>query len=249
MNNIHFLFKWIFIAILALLVVASIGYGALIITFYGGLGSVLLNMKSAPNPESAKLISLRQETINVLTDVKEEIPTLKEFTYFESVFSDKCYKGQNNYKVKDGYAYRCTYRTTHFYGFDSDFKGTLQALHQDLISKGWVVIGRSIDSILHQYYDKYYEPSNAKPSSLRDQYLVSDMPKPSYRRGDVLLSIGYAEQQTTHLFPLEYSQKISSGFTTWENQNLLDVSKKFPNMTSRHRYILTVALEQHYFEN
>ncbi|PSH70225.1 hypothetical protein CU102_03815 [Phyllobacterium brassicacearum] len=189
------------VAVGALVAIALIGYMALYASLSGGLTGILINLRSAPDPQSPSLIARRDTAKQSMRSSLSELPAAADFLREDSVYEiDQCRKGQNNWKVRDGYAYQCTQGMTAIYGFDGDFRQHAEKLDKTMRRIGWQppTYGLSVSDMLREYYDRYYGPLKPPPANFPDGYLVSDLPTPSgYMRDRAKLDVRFAERATS----------------------------------------------------
>jgi hypothetical protein len=213
----------------------------------------LSSADSKKSPDPLTLTSERAQTAANIVAIQEEIKKRNDkFTYFAQSIHDQCYLGQNNWKVKEGYSNRCSYRVTYFYGFNGDFKEVMSEFDDDLLKSGWEAPSTfSLKYIFQHYYDSFYGADKPKPGNFPDQYLVSDMPKTGYQKDSLVLSVVYAEKKTKDLFEVDSAQNILRGglLEFYENKEFQDVKKLFNEITLNNEYVVTLSIQDDYFEN
>src|SRR5262245_39637409 len=79
-------------------------------------------MTAPPDPESRSVIRARVKATKEVEDSLAVLDTSTGFSSYATSTDDRCYKGENNWKIKDGFANRCTVRITRFYGIGDDFR-------------------------------------------------------------------------------------------------------------------------------
>jgi hypothetical protein len=209
---------------------------------------------SKKSPDPLTLTSKRAQMASSIIAIQEEIKKRNDkLTYFAQSIHDQCYMGQNSWKVKEGYSNRCSYRVTYFYGFDGDFKEVMTKFDDDLLKSGWKAASPifSLKYIFQNYYDSFYGADKPKPGNFPDQYLVSDMPKTGYKKDSLVLSVVYAEKRTKDLFEIDSAQSILRGglLEFYEHKEFQDVKKLFNEITLKNEYVVTLSIQDDYFEN
>lgn len=248
--------KILIIIVLVIISIPLIGYLLLYIALSGGIKGVISDLKPAPNPESSGIIlkrnSAKDSTGNSFAELDKEFG----LTNFATSTHDRCFEGQNNWKVQDGYAHRCTYRVTKFYGFNGDFRQQLINLEQQIIDSGWESADSSgfpMKEIMEHYYDKYYGSDKPTPRNFPKGYLVSNLPTPTggYSKDREVLEIEYAEKATEDYSQIEYAQNVSGDtlFETYEKKDFQDISSIFKNITQDNKFVLVISIQKDYFEN
>jgi hypothetical protein len=241
------------VALIVLGIVASsliIALAALAVQMNGGIVNTIRNLKPRPNLNDVAIKSDRKALETAIEGALHSIETNSGFTAYATSKDDLCYPGQNNYKVTEGFAHRCTLRLTRFYGFDGDFRQTMIDLEKTLINAGWKnglsyypqASERNMEYMMIHYYDRYYG---------RDYLTVDNIAAPiGYHTGSLKLEIDWAEKETRRLFRLESKQRIPSRmWQFYEHHELQSVDDVFKTATRDHRYVAGIAIYGHYFEN
>lgn len=251
--------KWKKILIIVSLIIIAIpllGYLLLFIGFSGGIDGVISDLKSTPDPKSASVTEKRNLAKKDIGTEFDQLETSFTPTQAEDSIYDNCYEGQNNWKVKEGYAHRCDYRVTRYYGFNGDFRQKMLDLEQELFKLKWQTSNGTGDQLSHyikNYYDKYY--GNKDPSisaSFGGTYLVSSLPTVinGYSKNGIGMDIAYGEKDSKDIYWLESAPGFSKrGFPFFEDKNFIDVKSVFAEITKNNRYVLAISLEKNYFEN
>lgn len=228
------------VALIILLSVAMVGYVAVHILASGGLKGAILNLKSAPDQYSADLKARRSAAQQAIRSSLSELATSMGFEVtYPGIEGGGCRQGQNNWKVHEGYAYRCTQWTAAIYGFDGDFRRQVIKLDENIKRIGWQPepFGLSASDVLGSYYDRYYGPNKPLPGNFPDGYLVSDLPSSSgYIHGRTRLDIQFAERAT--------SNSKAPG-----SMGLMGTYPALRDALSGHDYALIAFVQHIYFEN
>ncbi len=207
----------------------------------GGIGNIILDMKPAPNLEDPKIIAKKDAAKQAVDQTFKELDQKIGFASYATLRHSDCFEGQNNFKVQDGYAHKCFFRTTRFYGFNGDFRQQMISFEQKINADGWRRDGESLQGIMTEYYDKYYGDKDAAVSaSFGGKYLVSHLPKPygGYKRYDQLLSVNYAEVGTE-----------MSDITYQDDSSEPNIEQLFTTITKENKYVFIVSIEKVYFQN
>ncbi|MBP6880818.1 hypothetical protein KBC31_04285 [Candidatus Saccharibacteria bacterium] len=238
----------------------AIGYLAIASIFSGGIDGYIYNLKPVPNPKSPRVSASR-------SIVKKEID--HEFSQIEKASSlkryavstyDNCYEGENNWKVKEGYAHRCDYQITRFYGFDKDFRHKMLEFEATITTLGWTTTNSDnsgISGIMADYYNPQHSEKNLQSiNEFGREYLVSDLPNSTdYSKNEISMGMTFAERKTMEFQGLDrfdYIQEYSLahiGPPFYEDKNLVDTKSTFSKITKDNKYVLVVLLNKNYFEN
>jgi hypothetical protein len=233
------------------IIAASLGIAlaALAVQMNGGIVNTIRNLKPRPDLNDVAIKSDRTALEAAIAGALQSIETNRGFTAYATSKDDRCYEGQNNYKVTEGFAHRCTLRLTRFYGFDGDFRQQMIDLEKTLIDAGWKnglaydprASEHNMENMMINYYDRYYG---------RDYLTVDRIAAPlGYHTGTWKLEIRWAEKDTRDLSRLESNQKIRSSWQFYERPELASVDQVFNKATQDHRYVAGIAISGHYFEN
>lgn len=218
----------------------------------GGIDGMIRNWKLPPNPESPNVVAKRDSAKEAINDSLNTLEREAGFTYYATSVHDRCYEGRNDWKDEDGYAHRCDYRITKYYGFNTDFRQKTIAFDQILMEAGWSAEEvSSIPTMISNYYDVYYEQAGNANDNTIEGYEVSRLPRPSYQRGNLRLELRFAERDTKDLFGIEYAQNVSSDtlFETYDDKKFQDIDTLFQSMTARESYVVVLSMQQNYFQN
>lgn len=246
--------KWKKILIIVSLIIIAIpilGYLLLVISFSGGIDGVISDLKPAPNPESSSIVAKRNVAKDSISNSFIELERQIGFSSYATSTHDRCYKGQNNWKVKDGYAHRCDYRLTKYYSFNGDFRQEMLGFDQKLLSLGWSPNGLTMSKMFVNYYDVYYGQDKSRPRNFPEGYLVSSLPTPGYSKDSQRMELEFAERDTKDLFGIEYTQEVSgdTSFETYENKNFQDIKTLFQKIIKDNKFVIVISLQQNYFQN
>lgn len=248
--------KRIFI-VLALIVLGLpfLGYFWFVISFSGGIDTIISDLKPAPNPKSSSVSAKRNSAKSDIEAAFSQLGQATGLSAHTSATYDHCYEGENNWKRKDGYAHRCDYRVTKYYGFNGDFRQTMLDLEQQLFKQQWQVLSdtNQLSFYIENYYDQYYGSKDRQAIvSFGDTYLVSDMPMVinGYAKNGMVMDVAYAEKDSVEMRWIERLQTgIGGGSSTYEQRDFVDVKAVFAEIAKANKYVLAVSLQKNYFEN
>jgi hypothetical protein len=237
--------------------------------FSGGVGNIIRNHTPAPDVNGQALTRKRLEASE---DLKAALAFLDAGTALASYATstdDRCYKGENNAKITDGYAHRCTVRMTRFYGMSGDFRAQMIGVEDLLASAGWQM-PRSISADLPpptfremfvQYYDVWCRGSHIAifgSGVVAPTCEISKLPRSGsngYRKGHLALWIECAERGESNLFMMDLMQKVPTGkeyspeYILYEKTDVQDLKAVVEGITASHRYVISVTVQETYFEN
>ena len=230
------------IASLPLLVIAS-----LYIMINGGISNTIRNLKPGPDLAGAALKSDRTKLAAEIHWAFQSVVTNTSFVYYATSSHDRCYPGQNNFHMTEGFAHRCTLRLTRFYGFDGDFRQGMIDFEKRSVAAGWK-LGRNYSKNLG---DQNMEYMMIHYYDIRPNVTVDQIARPvGYNRGNLVLVVDWAERATQYFDSLAAIQRMDFGnLASYDRASFQSGNDFFRSATQDHRFILGVAIYGHYFEN
>ena len=248
--------KIVLIIAVAFSILSILFYGFVLLVGSGGISNLFLEFKPGPNPNSSSVIAKREQTKQSIFASFDELNNVVGHTDKATSTHDRCYHGQNNYKVQDGYANRCAYRITKYYGFNGDFREHVLSFEQRIIDLGWISRERDpnpIKIMLEDYYDKYYGPGKSLPENFPNGYYVSDLPTPNrgYSKNNNTLTVVFAEKASKDLFTITYAQNIDGDtlFANYDVKQFQKIEPLFKDIVQNYKYVVAVSIQGQYFEN
>ena len=266
--------KTVAIGIIAFAVMAAMTLTACTtLLFSGGAGNIVRNLKPAPDVNGPSITHKRVKATGEIKAALAVVDAGAGFTSYATSTDDRCYKGENDWKIKEGYAHRCTVRETRFYGMSGDFRANMLGLEDLLASGGWQLPRSSLPEqppasfreMFTKYYDVYCTGNRiavfGSGPVVGPQCEVSRLPRSAsdgYKKGDLVLWIEYAERGEGNPFMMDFMQKVPIGglfkesdptFNLYEKRNLQDVPALVRDIASSHRYAVSVTVQNTYFEN
>lgn len=162
---------------------------------------------------------------------------------------DACYRGQNNWKVHDGYDHRCTIRRGVVVGFDGDFRQRIAAFDERLFDAGWLCYAKPCDETLTSLLREYWSFRAAEYGG--ESFPISSLPSlVPYERQGLFLEIDYVGADPTGRGSLERFHRRQRGgvFASYERSRPLDVPAVLARAES-FAYLVALAVERDYFES
>jgi hypothetical protein len=256
--------KGIATAIVVLAPAATLLLSGCSLLFSGGPGNIVRNLKSAPDAESPAIARERLRATEEIEAALAAVDAGSGFTSYATATGDRCYKGENDWKITDGYAHRCTVRTTRFYGMSGDFRAQMLGLEDLLASGGWQP-PRSLPDLppatfremFATYYDRYCSGNRIAVFGVGVDPLpceVSKLPRSGsngYKKGHLVLWIECAERGESDLYMMDLMQRGPRDRepNLYQKTSLQDVAAQVREITASDRYVVAVTIEQTYFEN
>jgi hypothetical protein len=236
----------------SLILLAVVSLPLLVIAYFyiminGGIANAIRNLKPTPDLASAALKSDRTRLAAEIDAAFQGVAANTGFVYYATSTHDRCYPGQNNFHMTEGFAHRCTLRLTRFYGFDGDFRQAMIDLEKRFLAAGWK-LGRNYSTIpseqnmaymMTHYYD------------VRPNVTVDQIARPlGYNRANLILVVDWAERTTKYFDSLAAIQRMDFGsLPSYDQTSFQNGNEFFKSVTRDHRYILGAAIYGHYFEN
>jgi hypothetical protein len=230
--------------------------GCMTLLFSGGVGNVVRNLKPAPDVEGRTITRKRLRATEEVEAALAAVDAGTALTSYATSTDDRCYQGENDWKIKDGYAHRCTVRMTRFYGSD-EFRRHVLGLEDQLASSGWQLPPATFREMFATYYDVYCRGQRIAVFGVGPitpmQCEVSKLPRSGsdeYKKGHLVLWIEGAERGERNLVRMGFLQSMPVGIRTlYEKKNLQNVETLIQDITTSQRYVLSVTVAKTYFEN
>lgn len=251
------------IVIIVIFVLPLLIFGYIVVSWNGGVANTIRRLTPRPNVEQASIKAEREKLDAGISARLDAIAAANGFKVYGSAEDDRCYDGENNWKRTDGYAHRCSLRLTRLFGFDSDFRQTMLDFENSLLNSGWTAGTSNMNTMMVEYYDRRKAPLHHVPSP------------GSYKMPGLTLAIEWDEgagtprqqpddnqpvREAFHAFwdkdsrirryRLDSNQRIRAGSQDfYERSDTMDTPQAFNNATRSVRYVLSVSIYGHYFEN
>jgi hypothetical protein len=236
--------KVVFLVGAILIIIGLLVFNFYVSFGYGSFNGFLAEHRSLPDAERLEL--LRGDAVKQLTQAQAELGSLTGLVLYEETHSDMCAKGEHGWKREDPYAYICSYRLTHYYGTNREYKTLLLDLEKMLSDQGWVMESRSpeqptISEALGQYSGEIF--------------LVE---LPVYVKkvsgGNIRLTIngfdgygGYWSKSSEEPNPFGFGIGIQQEI--YKNESNKSPEEIFNKITSAGQDALMIAIARHYFSN
>lgn len=220
------------------------------------IGNSIRNSKSAPDANSASITRKRAKLTRAMEADFGALGAGTDFVRQAIATDDRCYKGENDWKVQSGFAHRCTIRITHFYGMNGDFPAKMIGLENLLSANGWTLPRASITELLTGYYDKFCGSRRMAVfgrGAITPSCSLAELSKPHerYTKRNLELFISFAEKEAKDLSRMDDVQSInwSTPVLTYDKKEFQNVRVLFQEMTQSYQYVLAVSIQATYFEN
>lgn len=206
---------------------------------------------NALNPQSNTIVHSRNVVKQSVAASFVELEKDIQFKHYATSSDDRCYKGRDNWKTKDDFAYRCDLRLTKYYGFSDDFRQQMFALDSTISDKSWQPQGgySSLREIVINNYDTY----DSRAKLLGDtpkEYLVSDLPISIYESDEKMMWVSVAEKRTDDLLEFELNQEVLGDMIMEVNKegDLQDIPILFERILTNNSYVLAISIQQNYYK-
>lgn len=107
------------------------------VSFEGGWESVVLNHTPAPDQDRPDVVAKRAEARATAEAALADLNRSSVLTPGPASYSAYCERGQNNYKVHEGYRHSCSVVAARFYSWKGTFPAMARALDKELTGAGW----------------------------------------------------------------------------------------------------------------
>jgi hypothetical protein len=160
---------------------------------------------------------------------------------------DACYRGQNNWKVHDGYDHRCTVRRVAAVTFDGDFRRRIAGFDKRLFADGWGCVPSPCRDTNARLVEEYW-PSRA--AYYGPDFPISTLPTvPDYEKDGLHLDVQYAGADRAGRAWIEdwHRRRRGGVFDSFREPHSLDTGAVLRSGRDA-RYLVLLAVETDYFE-
>lgn len=241
--------------VLGIIFVPIILWGLLLMSLSGGPVVIIKEFFGPPDPNSQNLVEEKNKIKSEIVSEFEQIKSVAYLKDYDTAYYDACANGQNNYKVQDGYVYKCIFRHTTYFGSDN-FPSSLKLLEEHLQSSDWKLPSWSTESDPLQKEAKrafkFIEIKDGDEIYEQSRLVSQLVTSPDwYYKDSFIFNVEYAERETTDLFGIDYAQKhgFDLSFNFYEKPALINTEQVFKKITANHKYLFAISLQGTYFEN
>lgn len=215
-----------------------------------GLGVVVLMYAlanpSPPDPSDEAMAALRLVATDAADEALAGVTAALGGEELAWSSTDKCWEGQRNWKVDDGYDHRCAVRLAVAVGFDGDFRERIDRFDRRLAASGWGCSWCDPDDHLSAQVDEYWAYAAEVG---RDSFPISRLPRATqYSRGDLRLEVAYGGSDIGGRRAIGRFHEIWSGHVTHEVAEPFDVAAVL-EAAKPFRYLVLVAVDAVYSES
>lgn len=233
------------------------GCAFLFIEFSGGIDGIVLNNKPNPNPNSSELVAGRKAVKSAIAESFAKFEAKTGLTpYTSTAFHDRCYRGTNNWKIHDGFANKCAYRITKFYGFNGNFTERLLAIEAQIADLHWEYYDMDNPHAIRQNLEDYHITNECLNGTTSEPCDASDLLTTTgyYNQDNAqeqALEIAYGQKETEYTYRLDDVQLVTDRAYTsaYEQRALVDAKTMLEGMTKSNQYMIAVAIESIYYED
>ena len=161
---------------------------------------------------------------------------------------DACYRGQNNWKVQDGYDHRCTLRRVVAVTFADDFRRRIAGLDRRLFASGWGCMPAPCHDTNAGLLEEYWSHRAAYYGT--QDFPISALPTATgYEKDGLYFDLRYAGPDRAGRPTIEdwHRRRRGSLFESFRVPRGLDVETVLRRARDS-RYLVLLAIESHYFD-
>jgi hypothetical protein len=214
-----------------------------------GLGGPSGPSGPPPDAQSEEIVELRRDGTRAADRALVNAAKMLGGEMLGRASNDRCWEGQRNYKVDEGYDYRCSILRALVVGFGGDFRSRIARFDQRLFASGWECDPyfecESNSQLVEEYWDlRSAERLKGQPFPIWRLPTKGD----GYARGDVRLYVEYASTVAGSTYWLETASFMSrSGLRRfYEDERPLDVQAVLA-AGRRYPYLVVLSTEIDYF--
>lgn len=192
--------------------------GFIWVSVEGGTEAIWLNSLPAPDQDKPEVVQKRAAARSTAEAGLATLEHTSALTKGPRSYSAACERGQNNWKVHEGYRHSCDVSVAGFYGWAGGFPEMARSLHQELVADGWTADDfDSLASAAEQYEtgtNRYSTPTpgvSPAPIDFEDTWFAN------YEKGDHHLSLTFANTYTTDVHFFDYEQNRGRSGLSWSD--------------------------------
>src|SRR5688572_20587591 len=106
-----------------------------------------------PDPLSTEIVELRDQGTRRADRAVAQAAGLLGGKVVGRASNDQCWEGQRNWKVDEGFDYRCAARRVVVVGFDSDFRKRIARFDRRVFAAGWLCDYKCNSELVDEYWN------------------------------------------------------------------------------------------------
>jgi hypothetical protein len=183
---------------LVVLGVVALFIGGFYVQMLGGPEAIWLNSLPAPDQDKAEVVRARSDARELARSGLASLDKSRILVPGAEVYSATCERGQNNWKVHEGYLHTCDVTSGRFYGLRGDFPSVARALHSELVAAGWTrEYDDGLPGLADQYETGHDEYSTPSPGTTPGPITFEDWTwDTSYTHGEQRVHFEFANRLT-----------------------------------------------------
>ena len=229
------------------LMVSAVGY--VWVSVEGGPEAIWLNSLPAPDQDKPEVVQKRAAARSTAEAALATLEHTSWLTKGPRSYSAACERGQNNWKMHQGYQHTCDVSVAGFYGWTGGFPEMARRLHQELVADGWTTNDyNSLTSAAEQYETGTNRYSRPTPGVSPGPIDFEDGWSAGYEKGDHSLSLRFADTHTTDVRSFDYSQhKGRSGWSWSDTRETVDSAATVRALLADSAGVLFADTREPYF--
>lgn len=174
------------------------GLAYLYVSLEGGWQAMEWNRSMAPDQDTPQVIAQRAEARSKAESSLGDLNGSSVLSQGPASYSAYCERGQNNWKVHQGYRHGCYVVAAHFYGWNGSFPDMARALDEELQQEGWQpdFYGGGLPRLADQYVQSKALPENRTPGALVPSDFSNGWWDTCYAKGERHVCFQFADRDT-----------------------------------------------------
>lgn len=240
--------------VLAVLIgVPAAGMAFLYVGFEGGLQSVAWNHSSAPDQDKPEVVAQRVQARSKAEAALSDLNRSKVLSQGPASYSAFCRRGQNNFKVHEGYSHECYVVAAHFYSWTGGFPAMARALDEELRQDGWQL--DKYEGGLPHLADQFEAGRNPYQNPTPGVPVVLDFSRSwstCYEKGEAHVCFKFADRNTNmarQADSLDFDQNRTQG-SFWsysENRETVDSRATVDDLLDNADGVVFASTEEYYY--
>jgi hypothetical protein len=241
------------VVLLVVLGIPFTGVAMLYVAFEGGTESVVLNHLPAPDQDKPEVVAKRAEARAFAESALADLNRSTVVAQGPASYSAYCERGQNNYKVHEGYSHQCYVSAAHFYTWTGSFASMARNLDKELRAAGWEF--STYEGGLPHLADQYQAGRNPYQDPTPGVPVVLDFAagwSTCYDKGDQTVCFSFADRNTdlraqSSTFDFSQSRGVGSSRSYTETSETVDSEATIEHLLQHADGVIFATSQKDYF--
>jgi hypothetical protein len=241
------------VVVVVLVGVPLAGIGLLYVSFQGGFESMALNHEPAPDQDKPEVVQKRAEARAKAESALADLNKSTVIAAGPASYSAHCERGQNNYKVHEGYRHDCSVTAAHFYTWKGGFPQFARGLDAELLAAGWEF--DKYEGGLPQLAEQYEAGRNPYQDPTPGVPVVLDFSRgwsTCYEKGEQRVCLQFADRNTdlsrqSSTFDFAQSRDLGDFYSYAETSQSVDSRSTITSLLGQADGVVFASSSESYY--